>query len=101
MLKISNVKNIFLSGNKNAGNFSELPKITTLLPCIASCCQLKDKCNVAFIFNETCYQVQCTTNDLCIPSRKPNVTTKLQLVLVNPVTEGYYYDTIFFIEARK
>lgn len=32
--------------------------------------------------------MQCTSNDVCIPSRKPNVTTKLQLVLVNPVTEG-------------
>lgn len=49
----------------------------------------KNTCNVAFIFNETCYQVQCASNDLCIPLRKPNVTTKLQLVLVNPVTEGY------------
>lgn len=25
---------------------------------------------------------------MCIPSRKPNVTSKLQLVLVNPVTDG-------------
>ncbi|XP_037047576.1 dyslexia-associated protein KIAA0319-like protein [Bradysia coprophila] len=74
-------------GNINAGNFSEYPKITTLLPCIASCCQ-HNTCNVAFIFNETCYQVQCSSNDLCMPARKLNVTTKLQMVLVNPVTDG-------------
>lgn len=78
-------------GNKTAGNYTEYTEATKLWPCVAGCCEQKTECNVAFIFNEVCYHVQCINNELCLPlKRSTNITTKLRLVLVNPVTEGNF-----------
>lgn len=77
------------AGNKKAGNYTEFQDANKLWPCVEGCCEQKANCNVAFIFNDICYHVQCINNELCLPSkRSTNITTKLRMVLVNPVDGG-------------
>lgn len=73
-------------GDNKSGNFTEYHKGTdNIIECVESCCLLKTKCNVAFIFNHNCYHVKCVNNELCLPKKRPQITEKLQMVLVNPV----------------
>lgn len=58
------------------------------------CCKLQNKCNVAFVHNNTCYHVKCVSNDLCLPSKRPNVTTQLKMMLVNPVDGDTWMDAL-------
>ncbi|XP_055595253.1 dyslexia-associated protein KIAA0319-like protein [Uranotaenia lowii] len=79
-------------GERNAGNYTENPEATSLRPCVQLCCAKKDDCNTAFMFNRTCYHVKCVSNELCRPTKKRNLSTTLQMVLVNPVG-GYETET--------
>lgn len=84
---------IFLSvGNKTAGIYTPHSNGTDLRQCVLDCCQSarKRKCNVAFVYNTTCYHVECSDDEACLPLKR-NVTTTLQLVLVQPKTDGGKY----------
>uniref|UniRef100_A0A1Q3FBJ4 Putative serine-type protease inhibitor n=2 Tax=Culex tarsalis TaxID=7177 RepID=A0A1Q3FBJ4_CULTA len=72
-------------GGREAGNYTETPDATTLRPCVQLCCDKGPDCNTAFIFNRSCYHVRCLSNELCLPAKKKNLSTTLQMVLVNPV----------------
>uniref|UniRef100_A0A182YN71 MANSC domain-containing protein n=1 Tax=Anopheles stephensi TaxID=30069 RepID=A0A182YN71_ANOST len=74
-------------GNKNAGNFTENAKASTLEECVRDCCVKGTNCHTAFIFNHTCYHVKCISNDLCLPAKKETTST-LRMVLVNPIDDG-------------
>lgn len=80
-------------GNRPAGNFTEIEGISSIYLCVIKCCQLH-KCNVAFVHNNTCYHVKCVNNELCLPSKRPNVTTQLRMMLVNPVGDETWMDVI-------
>lgn len=75
-----------------------------LMACVESCCADKVNCNVAFVFSEKCYHVQCISNELCLPSK--NITSQaskqplVQMVLVNPVDEGNYFFSICYTDIR-
>ncbi|XP_058449707.1 dyslexia-associated protein KIAA0319-like protein [Malaya genurostris] len=75
-------------GGREAGNYTEYTEASSLKPCVQHCCTKGDACNTAFMFNKTCYHVKCLTNDLCLPAKKKNLFTNLQMVLVNPVGEN-------------
>ena len=78
-------------GNKTAGNYTQFMQANNLESCVKECCLQKNNCNVAFIFNDTCYHLHCMNNELCLPlKRSTNLTTTLEMVLVNPVTEGKF-----------
>uniref|UniRef100_A0A182QFI0 MANSC domain-containing protein n=1 Tax=Anopheles farauti TaxID=69004 RepID=A0A182QFI0_9DIPT len=74
-------------GSRNAGNFTENSKATTLEECVKDCCLKGANCHTAFIFNHTCYHVKCISNDLCLPAKKETPST-LRMVLVNPIEDG-------------
>lgn len=61
---------------------------TDLRVCVLDCCKLKHKCNVAFVYNKTCYHVKCVDDESCLPLKRPNITTSLQMVLVHPKADG-------------
>uniref|UniRef100_A0A8D8HIY1 Dyslexia-associated protein KIAA0319-like protein n=1 Tax=Culex pipiens TaxID=7175 RepID=A0A8D8HIY1_CULPI len=75
-------------GGREAGNYTETPDAPTLRACVQLCCDKGPDCNTAFIFNRSCYHVRCLSNDLCLPAKKKNLSTTLQMVLVNPVGGG-------------
>uniref|UniRef100_A0A182WFF8 MANSC domain-containing protein n=1 Tax=Anopheles minimus TaxID=112268 RepID=A0A182WFF8_9DIPT len=87
-------------GNKNAGNFTENSKATTLEQCVRDCCMKGSSCHTAFIFNHTCYHVKCITNDLCLPAKKETSST-LRMVLVNPVEDGSLVEASWWEVLKK
>ncbi|XP_053692975.1 dyslexia-associated protein KIAA0319-like protein [Sabethes cyaneus] len=72
-------------GGREAGNYTEYTEASSLKPCVHQCCAKGDGCNTAFMFNKTCYHVRCLSNELCLPAKKKNLSTPLQMVLVNPL----------------
>lgn len=78
----------YLAGNKTAGNYKEFEGAVNLQDCVIECCAQKENCNVAFVFNQTCYHVKCISDGQCLPLERPNVRKLLKMVLVNPATEG-------------
>lgn len=76
------------AGNKTAGNYKEFEGAVNLQDCVIECCAQKENCNVAFVFNQTCYHVKCISDEQCLPLERPIVRKQLKMVLVNPVTEG-------------
>lgn len=79
---------LILTGNDSAGKFSEDKSAFNIEDCVLNCCRQKYECNVAFIYNQTCFNVDCINDELCLPLQRPNVTSTLQMVLVHPTTEG-------------
>lgn len=76
------------SGNDTAGKYTEDKTAYNIEDCVLNCCKQKYDCNVAFIYNQTCFNVKCISDDLCLPLQRPNITTALQMVLVHPTTKG-------------
>lgn len=79
------------AGNKTAGNYKEFEGAANLQDCVIECCAQKDNCNVAFVFNQTCYHVKCVSDEQCLPLERPNVRKQLKMVLVNPATDGLLF----------
>lgn len=74
-------------GNAKAGKIIEVPVITTLQPCVDKCCSSLIECNVAFVYNKTCFHVTCISNELCLPLKRNNITANLAMQLVKPVAD--------------
>lgn len=86
-------KHIFESytplGNLSKTTFTEYPQLTDQWDCVKACCA-KANCNVVFIHNFTCYHVQCTTSEMCLPLYRPEFVdgNPPRMILVNPVNES-------------
>ncbi|XP_041775051.1 dyslexia-associated protein KIAA0319-like protein [Anopheles merus] len=87
-------------GNKDAGNFTENAKATTLEECVRDCCLKGTSCHTAFMFNHTCYHVKCISNDLCLPAKK-ETSSALRMVLVNPLADGLAGEASSWWEVLK
>lgn len=75
------------TGNNTAGRYDEY-EAPDLQSCVMACCRQNDKCNVAFMFNQTCYHVKCINDEMCLPLKRPTtVSSDLQMVLVNPIAK--------------
>lgn len=79
---------INFAGNKTAGTYKEFSKAPSIEMCAIQCCLQKLECNVAFVFNEKCFHVNCKDDEQCMPLERVNMESKLKMVLVNPVTPG-------------
>lgn len=55
-------------GNTSAGLFKK-KSAETLTECIDACCD-DANCNVAFLFNTTCFAIQCHSYELCKPLKR-------------------------------
>ncbi|XP_060521492.1 dyslexia-associated protein KIAA0319 homolog [Cylas formicarius] len=82
-------------GNTSAGYFEEIKGVTSLVPCVLKCCT-KNACNVAFLSDETCYHIMCTSNELCIPTKNLNLATvdHVLMVLVKPTDDDTWEDVL-------
>jgi hypothetical protein len=63
--------------------------------CVVRCCR-HEQCNVAFMTDDKCYQVTCTTDELCKPVLSPNSDSKehVFMVLVKPTGEDSWQDVL-------
>lgn len=95
------IATFYFAGKENAGNYTEPSVAARLLPCVESCCAKKANCNVAFVFSDKCYHVQCISNEICLPYKNITAQTTKQplvrMVLVNPVDDGRSdFKTIYY-----
>lgn len=60
-----------------------------MIQCVKKCCEAVLECNVAFLFNNSCFHIKCVSAELCYPVKPPkkNSTIATQMVLVNPIAE--------------
>lgn len=56
--------NVTLRGGIDAGNFTERIGILSMRECIGKCCD-DASCDLAFMFGDHCYSVQCQSEKLC------------------------------------
>ncbi|XP_073977595.1 dyslexia-associated protein KIAA0319-like protein isoform X1 [Rhodnius prolixus] len=73
-------------GNKEAGTYTVAKKITDLKTCVTDCCR-DIHCNVIFMYNTTCYKIECYSNDLCEPVERlePKFGNNVRMVSVRPI----------------
>jgi hypothetical protein len=82
-------------GNLTAGIFKEIEGVSNVKDCVVRCCR-HEQCNVAFMTDDKCYQVTCTTDELCKPVLSPNSDSKehVFMVLVKPTGEDSWQDVL-------
>ncbi|XP_033227932.1 dyslexia-associated protein KIAA0319-like protein isoform X2 [Belonocnema kinseyi] len=75
-------------GNKTQAVYTEKLGVNNIKDCVANCCN-EPLCNVAMMFNNTCYSVQCMTSKMCTPLERPEFKNDNPpvMVLVKPVEE--------------
>ncbi|XP_065651395.1 uncharacterized protein LOC100209524 isoform X4 [Hydra vulgaris] len=55
---------VTLKGGLQAGDFTDVGKVSNIEQCYDICCQ-QEKCNLAFMLGQNCFSVVCKENDLC------------------------------------
>ncbi|XP_015765053.1 PREDICTED: uncharacterized protein LOC107343965 [Acropora digitifera] len=80
--------NVTLRGGIDAGNFTERPGVLSMRDCIGRCCNDKT-CDLAFMFGDSCYSVECKNEKLCqaVLAKPTHLEPK-----VSYVTRGYLED---------
>ncbi|XP_066597643.1 dyslexia-associated protein KIAA0319-like protein [Prorops nasuta] len=75
-------------GNLSMGLITRQPEITTIKHCVAACCS-HPECNIALMYNASCYHVQCTSSKICMPLYRPDLVNlnPPSMVLIKPVEE--------------
>lgn len=59
--------NMKLSGGLQAGKFTDIGRVKSIMTCVRYCCDELDTCDLAFMLGKRCYLVKCYTEDKCIP----------------------------------
>ena len=67
---------VTLKDGLQAGDFTDVGKVSNLSQCYDVCCQ-QDKCDLAFMLGQNCFSVQCKEKSRC-------VTTPAQPSIFNP-----------------
>ncbi|KAK9507074.1 hypothetical protein O3M35_008896 [Rhynocoris fuscipes] len=82
-------------GNKNAGRYFNADSITDLKSCVEDCCE-DIQCNVVFMYNTTCYKIQCESSESCKPEARPEPKfgANARMVLVRPVTLAFPWEDL-------
>jgi dyslexia-associated protein KIAA0319-like protein len=76
----------FLLDNRSSGNFSEITTAdsNSILGCTKICCS-EQNCNVAMLYNNTCFLIDCVSSAACLPVRRNFSSVNLEMVLVRTV----------------
>lgn len=74
---------MFFIDNRSAGKYKEATNSSDLQSCVSECCKAAS-CNVAMIYNQTCFLIECVTSAGCLPVKR-NSTIQLEMVLVRTV----------------
>ncbi|PFX33592.1 Tolloid-like protein 1 [Stylophora pistillata] len=80
--------NVTLRGGIDAGNFTERPGVLSMRECIGKCCD-DTSCDLAFMFGDHCYSVECQSEKLCqaVLAKPSHLEPK-----VSYVSRGFYDD---------
>lgn len=73
-------------GNKTAGIYKKIDKVHSLDSCMSACCK-DENCNVVFMHDAACYNIFCSSNEMCAPMFRPEAQfgKHVKMVLVQPV----------------
>ncbi|XP_066025158.1 uncharacterized protein [Pocillopora verrucosa] len=80
--------NVTLRGGIDAGNFTERSGVLSMRDCIGKCCD-DTSCDLAFMFGDHCYSVECQSEKLCqaVLAKPSHLEPK-----VSYVSRGFYND---------
>ena len=62
--KMNPLSKVTLKGGLQAGEFTDVGKVTNLAQCYDVCCQ-QENCDLAFMLGQNCFSVQCKDKRLC------------------------------------
>jgi len=62
--KLAPLMKVTLKGGLQAGEFTDVGKVSNLAQCYDICCQ-QDNCDLAFMLGQNCFSVQCKDKRLC------------------------------------
>ena len=80
----SQLYNVTFVEGINAGNFSDMGNVESMLECKEKCCQDKS-CNIAFKIQGDCYGVQCFSRISCRTRIAKNADVfKPEMTLIRP-----------------
>ncbi len=66
------IKGKSLKGGKKSGKFRYFKNVSDMKTCIARCCSMNDKCDVAYMEGGKCYGISCLQKGLCMAvDKKP------------------------------
>lgn len=82
-------------GNLTGGTYTKQTHLSNLQDCAMACCK-KPLCNVAFMYNGTCYHVECENSMVCVPLYRPELANDNppSMVLVRPVESNKVWSDI-------
>lgn len=78
------MKDVTLSGGKNAGTFKEQGQTSTMDKCVKFCCKEKN-CNLVLLLDKMCYTIACKDKKSCETSPAPPSNFVPKLAIVRPV----------------
>ncbi|XP_075210094.1 dyslexia-associated protein KIAA0319-like protein [Lycorma delicatula] len=83
-------------GNTSAGNYKKSDHIVDVDQCVKLCCTRRT-CNVVFMYDRACFQIECENDDLCEPvfRKESRFGNHVQMVLVRPVSPNLRWEDIF------
>lgn len=68
----------------SAGNYKSFNS-NNILNCTESCCNSRT-CNVALLYNKTCYMINCFSSAGCLPVKRNQSSLDFEMVLVRSVS---------------
>lgn len=83
-------------GNETAGVYKKSTEAENIDHCVSLCCA-QQSCNVVFMYEMTCYQIECESDELCEPvyREEKQFGEHVRMVLVRPVAAGGRWGDIF------
>ena len=91
--KMSPLIKVTLKGGLQAGDFTDVGKVTNLEQCYDTCCQ-QSHCDLAFMLGQNCFSVQCKDKKLCGVTKaqpsifNPQIAYVLKRTKVIPITNN-------------
>lgn len=75
-------------GNLTYAVYTEQPQLNGMRQCMIACCGAP-LCNVAMVYNSTCFHVRCSSSKMCAPLYRPDLDTAdpPKMVLVKPTVD--------------
>ena len=75
-------------GNLTHAAFTKQPSFSGIKQCVMACCNIP-LCNVALMYNTTCFHVRCLSSNMCAPLFRPDLNgpDPPRMVLVKPIKD--------------
>ncbi|XP_032225604.2 uncharacterized protein LOC116608506 [Nematostella vectensis] len=78
--------NVKLEAGLQAGKFTDIGKVKSIMTCVRYCCESRVECDLAFMLQDRCYLVKCYSEDRCqaLPARGEEYSFKQKMAFVAP-----------------